>query len=112
MNKTKRGITLIETLIYLGVLSIFMACFMPWFFDLYIWKITIENDTKTVSLYLFIEGILADLTRNSVEISRNNLGDNFSFVNFEMNRLDNFKVYSFFIDLNDMKVGSTTYPLN
>lgn len=110
MNKTNSGITMIDVVVYLGILSIFMASFMPWFFDLYIWKNDLEINTQLVNEYLFIEGILADVARNSEEISEDELGDSFYSVSFEIDRHKNFNTYSFLIYPNGLNVGSTTYP--
>ncbi len=104
------GITLIETIVYLGIFSLFIASFFPWFIDLYRWRGGLEVNSQQISKYLFIEGILADISRNSQDISETALGDNFTSVSFSLDRLENFSIYRFNIHPNGLNLGTTSYP--
>lgn len=107
MNK---GITLIETVIYLALFSFLITTMLPCFFDTNIWRARLEKNAAIVSDHLFIEGVLADLVRNSDEVKREDLGGNFDFINFGLNDTGNFNILTFEIFAHDQNFGTTSYP--
>lgn len=107
MNK---GITLIETVTYLALFSFLMTAMLPWFFDTNLWRSRVEKNAVAVSDHLYVEGVLADLARNSLEVKEEDLGTNFDFVNFDLNDEGNLNVLAFEIFAHDQNFGTTSYP--